>query len=166
MKKLSITTLIISAVVVSCTTSPLAEKTGLEGKNMPGVNLLLPDSSSYFNTKDIPAGQTAVLFVFSPHCPYCRAQMTDMTQNNNELKGIHIYAMTYSRFKEFKNFCTEFKLSQYANITAGVDYKDSIIRYFKIKGYPFTAIYNPQKKLNKAYYGRLSVEQIKDITGE
>jgi len=137
-------------------------KTGLEGKPMPTVNLLLSDSNSYLNTKNIPKGQSAVIFYFMPQCPYCRAQMTEMTEKIRELKNVRIYAITFSKFKNFKSFCNEFKLNKYASITAGLDYTDSMARYFKIQGVPFTAIYNQNKKLSQAFPGRISVSQIKN----
>ncbi len=140
--------------------NPKPPKTGFEGKSLPEVTFLLPDST-HFNTKDIPLGQTAVVFYFSTFCPYCRAQMQEMTENMDKLKGIHIYIVTLAKFKDFKNFYNDFNVKQYPNITAGLDYTDTIGRYFKLNGVPFTAIYNPQKKLSEAFHGRISVDQIK-----
>jgi len=140
-------------------------KTGFEDQPIPAVNLLLTDSSSYLNTKDIPKGQWTVLFYFSPECPYCRAQMTEITEKINQLKAVRIYAMTFGRFNSFKDFSDEFKLNKFSNITTGLDYTYSIGRHFKLKSVPFTAIYNPQNKLSGAFFGKISVNQIKDVIG-
>jgi thiol-disulfide isomerase/thioredoxin len=158
MKK--IITVIALAYFVGCSPHK-PPKTGLEGKLIPSVNLLLADSSSHFNTNSIPNGRYFVIFYFSPHCPYCRAQMTEMLAKSNELKDVQIYAATFGKFKNFKAFCDEFKLNQYKNITAGLDCTDSIGRYFKLKGIPFTAVYDSQKKLSQAFAGRISVNRLK-----
>ena len=67
MKYLSLT--IIIAIFSGCySTEP--EKTGLEGKIMPSFKLLLEDSITYVDTKNIPIGKPVVLFYYGPHCPY------------------------------------------------------------------------------------------------
>jgi peroxiredoxin len=133
----------------------------LEGKEIPAANLLLSDSS-YFNTSNIPAGRSIIMFYFSPSCPYCRAQMLEMTEKHEELKNTQVYVMTFSKFKPFKTFLNEYGLNRYSNITAGVDFTNSIARFFKIRHVPFTAVFNDQKKLSKVFNGRTSVQEIKE----
>ena len=140
--------------------------TGFEGKTMPNVRFLLPDSLTYFTTQRIPEGKSTVIFYFSPDCPLCRAQMTEMTKNIGQLKDTKLLVLTFARFNAFKSFYEEFKVRQYPNITAGQDYTDSIGHYFKLKGVPFTAVYNGQKKLSRAFTGRTSVAQIKAAAEE
>src|ERR1700676_3640246 len=111
MKKIHLALFLLLALA-ACNNNPAAYNTGREGNAIPNVKLLLPDSSSYFNTANIPSGQPVVLFYFSPHCPYCRAQMTEITQKMAEMKNVKFYFMTYSPFKPFKNIYKEFKLAQ------------------------------------------------------
>ena len=159
--KTTITFLSIAIGLIGCFSDPLA-KNGLEGKPMPDASLLLSDSASYLNTKNIPEGHSAVIFYFSPHCPYCRAQMKEITEKSGQLKNTHIYAMTLSNFKDFKEFYDEFRLGRYSNITAGIDYTDSIARYFKIKVVPFTAVFNAKKRLSKSFVGNITAGKIKE----
>jgi len=140
--------------------------TGEEGKPLPSASLLLPDSISKVNLANVPGGEPIVVFFFSPKCPYCRAQLREMTQKMDELKKARFYLASYSGFKSFKQLYNEFELIKYPNVTAGVDYANSVGKYFKLKGYPFTAIYSPQKKLRRAYLGKVSVDLIESEIGK
>jgi len=140
-------------------------KTGLEGYPIPSAQLLLGDSSQ-FNSAQIPTGRINVLFYFRTDCPYCRAQMRDMTNHISELTNIHLYVLTLARFTDFKNFCKEFNLSNYPNITPAIDYTGSISRALQLRSVPFTAVYNPQKKLSHAFGGMVSCHQLKAVIEE
>lgn len=136
------------------------EKTGLEGKTMPSFSLRLLDSTNYLDTKDIPAGQPIVLFYYGPHCPYSRAQMEEMMQNMNILKKVRFYTITTWPYADMKKFSEHYKISKYSNITAGADTLNFIGNYFKITAVPFTAIYDRDKKLFRAFEGKIFVKQI------
>src|SRR5882724_10442606 len=100
MRKLLVFILLFSLAAAGCHSFPEPPKTGFEGKPMPDVKLGMVDSVQYFNTKDIPNGQPTVLFYFSPTCPYCRAQLKEMTENMDELKDTKVYIITYGRYKD------------------------------------------------------------------
>src|SRR4051812_33041244 len=78
--------------------------TGLEGKPMPAYNLLLMDSVTQLNTGHIPAGKPAILFLFSPYCPYCRAQVEDIVKHIKSFEGIKIYMISSFPFPIIKSF--------------------------------------------------------------
>jgi len=141
-------------------------KTGLEGKLLPSFNLLLNDSATYFNTGNIPTGKPIVLFYFSPKCPYCRTEMNEIIENINRLSNIHFYLITRFPFSEMKQFYTEYKLSQYSNITIGYDSKYFFGNYFQTPGVPYMAIYGLDKRLKKAYIGLVKSSDIKEVTNE
>ena len=137
------------------------EITGLEGKPIPSFKLLLSDSSTYFDTKTIPAGKPTVLFYISPQCPYCRAQMNEIIEDMDRLKNIHFYVFTAWPFTAMKQFYSNYQLNKYPNITAGIDYTNFFGKYFKASGVPYTAIYNKDKKLNAVFVGSIGVKEIK-----
>lgn len=134
----------------------------LIGKPMPSIRILLLDSSSHFDTKNIQEGQWSVFFYFSSECPYCRAQMKEMTDKINQIKNARIYAVTFGSFNDLKSFSTEFNLNKYSNIITGLDYSNSLVRFFNLKTVPFTAIYNPKNKIIWTSSGKTSVNQIKN----
>jgi len=163
MKKIPVL-LLIACLVICC--KRRAIKTGLEGQPLPAFNLLLTDSASNFSTGTIPLGQPTALFYFSPHCPYCRAEMKEIVQNMNELKEIRFCLITNFPFSEMKKFYNEYKLGNYANITVGYDSLYAFVDYFKAQGVPYTAIYGRDKKLKGVYIGMAKTRDIKELAND
>jgi thiol-disulfide isomerase/thioredoxin len=137
------------------------QKTGLEGKPMPSFDLLLPDSMTTFSTGSIPEGQPVVLYYFGPNCPYSKAQMKEIVDNIGTLRDIRFYVFTTWPFDEMKSFYEHYELKKYPNIITGLDYNAFFVDYFKAQGVPYMAIYGKDKKLNKAFVGKVYSSQIK-----
>jgi len=140
-----------------------AIKTGFEGTALPSFNILLSDSTTQINTSSIPEGTSIVMLFFSPQCPYCRAEMTNIMKNISTLGAIRFYIFTNFPFRQFKAFSEHYQFDKYANIVAGQDYTNFFFRHFKPLGIPYTAIYTKDKKLNKAFMGLMPAEQIKSV---
>lgn len=150
--------LIIAALAGCYGSAP--EKKGMEGKPLPEFNLLLTDSLTWINTRNIPAGKPIVLFYFSPTCPYCRAQTEEIIEDIDKLKNIQFYFITPQPLASLKSFCKEFELSKYPNITSGVDTGTFVSDYFEIEGVPYMAIFGNNKTLNKSYLGKIYSSQL------
>jgi thiol-disulfide isomerase/thioredoxin len=163
MKQISI--IFIITCLVGCFGST-PEKTGQEGKTLPNFNLLLPDSVTWINTSHVPTNKPLVLFYFNPHCPYCRAQTKDIIEDMDKLKNIQFYFITPFSFREMKSYYKEFQLAKYANITMGRDTANFMGDYFEITGVPYMAIYNKDKKLKKAFMGKIYSSQLKKVAEE
>jgi thiol-disulfide isomerase/thioredoxin len=138
-------------------------KTGLEGKPMPTIDLLLIDSTTHLNINSIKSGKPAVLFAFEPWCPYCKAQTKSIISNIKSLKGIDFYFLTNSAYPGLKEFYNRFELQKYPNIKAGIDHNYSFARYFKTNKVPVMAIYDPNMKLKQFLIGKNYISTIKDI---
>ena len=138
-----------------------AIKTGLEGKPVPSFDLILPDSTSYLNTRNSLTGRPVVLFYFGPHCPYSRTQMNDIILNIAALKNIQFYIFTNWPFKDMKEFYNNYQLNRYPNITTGQDFKNYFTNYFNAQGVPYIAVYGKDKLLNKVFVGKTDIEQIR-----
>lgn len=154
--------LILGLYLAGCY-SKQPEKTGLEGKPLPSFKLLLTDSTTYFDTKDISKGKPVALFLFGPHCPYSKAQMEEIIEDMDKLKDIHFYIFTTWPFSQMKEFYSHYQLNKYPNITMGQDYKNFFVGYFEAKGVPYMAIYGKDLKLRKAFVGKIFGSQIKEI---
>jgi peroxiredoxin len=142
------------------------EKTGMEGKQLPSFNLLLTDSATIFNTREIPTGKSFILFVFDPHCPYSRAQMQSMVDKMEKFKDINFYVFGIAPLNEIKDFATHYKLSKHANITVGIDQKNAYGQYMNIMAVPYIAIYDKDKKLKNSFSGETDMDMIKEIAQE
>jgi hypothetical protein len=137
------------------------EKTGYEGTPMPSFKLLLQDSLTYLDTKNISLGKPVVMLYYGPYCPFSRAQMEDIIENISILKEVDFYIFTSWPFDDMKKFNIAYKLYKYPNITGGMDYTHFFPNYFEAKGVPYIAIYGKDKKFKKAFFGKTSSYQIK-----
>jgi thiol-disulfide isomerase/thioredoxin len=147
-------------VLISCSDRE-PENTGLEGKSLPSFKLLLTDSLTYIDTKDIPKEKPIVLLFYGPHCPYSRAEMQEIIDNMNTLKDIQFCVFTNGSFADMKEFNTHYNLYKYKNILSGLDYNNFFSEYFQITGVPYIAIYGKDSKLIKAFMGKIFSKQIK-----
>lgn len=161
MKNIKLLFLIV--ILSGCSNSVPSVKTGLEGKSLPSFKLLLADSSTYINTKEISNDKPFVIFCFGPHCPYSHAQMEQIISNISLLSKIKLYAITPWPFNEMKSFYNQFNLNKYDNIVTGYDVDNIFEHYYKIPGVPYTAIYGKDKKLKQSFVGKINNEQIKEI---
>lgn len=159
-----LTFLLLAAFLVGCqkrSNKPIT--TGLEGKSIPELSLLLTDSITYINTGNIPEGRPVVLFYFSPQCPYCRAQVADIIEDIDVLKDIRFFMVTGFPVSEMKRFFKEYQLEKYPNITIGRDSTEYLAHYFKVPGVPYMAIYGKDKRLRNAFAGLMPGRQIKEV---
>ena len=136
----------------------------LELKPLPSFSLLLPDSTTWVNTENIRPDKPVVMFFFSPHCPYCHAQMNDIMDNIGKLKNIQFYLVTSFSVPDMKQFYNEYKLADYPNIIVGRDSANFSGKYFKTPGVPFTAVFGKDKIPNKFFLGKAASSQIKKAT--
>lgn len=145
--------------LMSCFSSE-PEKTRHEGERLPSFKILLMDSTSILDTRDIPASKSFVFFYFGPHCPYSRAQMKEILGNIEKLKSYHFYIISGWPFSELKDFYTHYQLYKYSNITAGYDYTHVFTGYLNIKGVPYLAVYNANKTLKESFAGKTTSRQL------
>jgi len=127
--------------------TPAEAKTGFEGRLLPAFDLLLPDSTTHFNTANIPTGKPFILIGFSPWCEHCQAETRDIIRHIQQLKNVRIYYVTPYPFDQMKIFYKAFKLNQYPNIVIGTDVKNYLLPYFKAPGVPFTMVFDSHKRL-------------------
>jgi thiol-disulfide isomerase/thioredoxin len=151
--------LILFGTIVACT-HPNKDMTFSEVSTLPSFNLVLIDSSTIFNTRDISAGKPVILIYFSPDCEDCQAQIRSLLKNIDFLKNSKIVLLTPMPFNELKRFYISFQLTNFKNITVGEDYEYAFGKLFKPTRFPFTAIYNGQKQLVKLYSGIIHITQI------
>jgi len=137
------------------------QKTGKEGKPLPEFSMLLTDSTTWIHSKDIPSNQPFALLVFSPFCPYCKAQTKKIIEDRDLLGDIHFYFISRFPLSDVKNYIKQFQLDKQPNITVGLDSANFIKDYFEIDGYPFIAVYGKGKKLNQAFMGQTYISQLK-----
>lgn len=140
--------------------APVVEKTGLEGRLIPSIPLLLTDSTTWLNTEDIPTGKPFIVMGFSPWCIHCQALTVDIKEHIKEFKDTRIYYITPDWFKNMKIFYGFYKLSQYPNFVMGRDSANLLFHFFNTNKTPLIAIFDAKKRLKKVIPGQPTAAQL------
>jgi thiol-disulfide isomerase/thioredoxin len=132
----------------------------LSDTGIPGFNLMEVDSTTIFNTKDIPSGTPVILMYFSPECEHCQHLTEALLKNMDSLKNVQFVMLTSLPFGLMKNFYQYYKIANYKNITMGRDYDFFFSRHFGSQYVPYLAVYDRNKKLMKVYDGGTKVSTL------
>jgi hypothetical protein len=157
-------TIILLIFFSSCYYRQPPQKTGLEGKPVPAFDFLSIDSTQPpLAINNLPQNKSIVFILFSPYCPFCRAEIKDITENMDQMKDIQFCLITRWPRRSLRKFYKEFDLDKYPNISAGVDTANYLSSTFNIVNIPYTIIYGKNRTLSGAFLGRMDVNQIKAI---
>lgn len=140
--------------------APTKVKTGLEGRLLPSFHLLLPDSVTWLDTKDIPTGKPFIMVGFSPYCIHCQAEMRDIEKNISRFGDTTIYFVTDFPYSDMKKFYDVFHLKNYPTIVAARDSGRAFIRFFKARSIPYIAIFDAKKRLKEVIPGEMKAEML------
>lgn len=158
--------IVLVSIVLSGCFGREPQKTGMEGETLPSFKLLMEDSTTYFDMKDIPKGKPFALLYFGPYCPYSRAQVEEIVNNIESVKGTKFYFFTSWPIKDLKKFSAHYQLKKYPNISTGRDYEDFFPNYMSAKAVPFMAFYDKEKRLKKAFLGKINIGDIKSVLSD
>lgn len=125
---------------------------------LPALNLLNADSTA-LNTASLK-NQPVILMYFSPTCDHCKQQMADMLKRMDDLGKYQLVLATYQPLADMKHFYSDYKLSQYHNITIGRDAQFKLPPFFQIRSLPYLALYDKKHQLITTYEGNVTVEKI------
>jgi uncharacterized membrane protein YphA (DoxX/SURF4 family) len=141
-------------------------KNGLDGSQIPSLNLLLADSITHLNTNDIASGKAIVIVGFSPTCPHCQAEISGIIAHIDKFKQTKIYFVTPFSFNAMTTLYKQLHLEKYSNITMGMDKKNGFLTFYQSTEVPYTAIYNSNKTLKAVIRGNVDMDYLSRITAE
>ncbi|MCF8448643.1 MAG: hypothetical protein K9G49_02125 [Taibaiella sp.] len=129
---------------------------------LPAFNIMLSDSSTLFNTFNIPRGRKVAIMAFSPDCKHCAHLTQALTAGMDSLKDIDFYMVTPSRdFTAIRKFAKEHQLDKYPNIKAiGCDYEIFFLYHFGSFRIPDIALFGKDRKLLALLESDITVSQI------
>lgn len=138
----------------------------LKYPTLPAFNIMLPDSSTIFNTYNIPEGKPIIILFFDPDCKHCKAEIKLLLKGMDSLKDVRFYFITSVHdFGKIRGFYDEYKLGDYSNIEAvGRDYEFFFFSYYGIRFVPDLVIYDEHKNLVKFFDGHVSVDDLYKLT--
>lgn len=104
---------------------------------MPAINLLMPDSSSYFNTALLPNGKATLLFYYQLYCEACGAEWQSIAANMDKLRDIQFCLVTDHPNNDMTAFYKHYNLKRYSNVVAGRDTAYAFMRLYKPEATPY-----------------------------
>ena|SRR5258706_10578354 len=140
---------------LGCQNSPTATIISL-----PSFNVLLLDSNSILNSKQIPSGNPIVFIYFNTDCSHCQEETKTLLQHIDSLKNVQFYFLTGMSLDELKHYNDLYHLNNYKNIVVGKDYEFSFAKVFKPQTVPYMAIYNSEKHLVRIFKGETEMNSI------
>jgi hypothetical protein len=143
--------LVIGWILFTAFPTPASVKTGMEGRVLPSFDLLGVDSTTHFNTDEIPKGKPFIIIGFSPTCTHCGAETDDIIKHMDQLKDTHIYFLSPYPLRQIRGFYHYFKLGRYPNITMWRDSQGYFFQYFKTTLVPYTVVYDSKKRLKQVF---------------
>ena len=161
--KITIALFLLAGLAACNSNNPAQPKTGLEGNILPTTKVLLSDSLTRLNTASIPAGRPIVVFLYNPHCPYCRAQMGEIASDMKDFARVRFYLLTNAPFADMQGFYKDFELQKYQNVVVGIDSSAFFSNYFKAQYVPYMAVYDSQKRLKRVFVGKSNIGDLKDV---
>lgn len=117
-------------------------------KSVPPFDIELTNSK-HLQPSGLQKNVPLMLVYFSPTCEYCKEFTKNFLAHINELGNIQIVMITYLPIKDVAAFENEFSLSKYSNVIAGSEgYAFTVQKFYGIKTFPFTALFNSKSVLN------------------
>lgn len=136
----------------SCKRDPLVK--------LPIFDIRLSDSTTIFNTKNIPGDKPIIMMHFDADCHDCQLETDSLLKNMDVLKDVRIYMFTIGEFRQVSIFREYYKLNNYPNIVIGQDEKGEFAHHFGSGATPFTALYDKNRRLIGAYEGRADIHHL------
>lgn len=129
---------------------------------MPSFNILLTDSTTIFNTYNIPKGAPVLLVLFDPDCKHCRLLTKRLMDGMDSLKEIQMYWVTHVHsMAAIRKYSEEHHFADHKNIkVVGRDYEFFMSPYYGITIVPDLALYDANKNIIKLFEGGTTVSDL------
>jgi len=135
---------------------------------LPAFNILMMDSTTIFNTFNIPKGRKIAIVMFSPDCGHCKRLTNCITAGMDSLANLDFYFVTpYSRMADIKKFYRLHNLEEYGNVKmVGRDIEFFTSPFYRLSMVPAIAIYDDQKKLVGLLQGEAPLSAIYQLANQ
>ncbi len=127
---------------------------------IPPLKLLLTDSITVFTKDNLKNKKPVLIILFSPDCDHCKHETEEIIKNKEKLKKIQIVMATMLSFDKMKAFYEKFELRKMENIVVGQDTYYILPSFYRIRNFPYNALYDKKGKLITTVEGVMPVEKI------
>jgi thiol-disulfide isomerase/thioredoxin len=150
-------------------TTPAVKKDSLlpyqKYPKMPAFKILEMDSTTTFNTYDIPSGKPTVIIFFGPDCEHCKHLTETLLAGWDSLSNIQFYMVSFANIGPIRNFYNKFNLQDHKNIkVVGKDAEFFFSSFYGARAVPYLAVYDKHKKFVRKFEGSATVKELYDAT--
>jgi len=127
---------------------------------IPPFHLLRLDSTTYLTKNDLKRHHNTLIIFFSPDCEHCKHQTEAILAASKQFKDIEIVMATYQPFDELKEFNTHYRLFEHPNFKLGRDEKFFLAPFYKVRNFPYLALYDKKGDLITTFEGTQKVDTL------
>ena len=153
--------IILLILSVGCKNKEGATKygTGKEGEPIPSFTIQTINGK-FYNPANSEDKKKMVVVFFSVSRPYCRVETRRIASNMDRFKNYNFIFTSIEEEKELKAYAKHYKLEKFENVVVGKDTGKVMPKHYRIVGVPFTAVFDENKSLLRAYAGPIQIEQL------
>jgi len=124
------------------------------------LKVLLIDSATIINTKEIDEERPFALVYFSPDCDECQKETEQIIKHMDILRDYKFYFITGDPFVRLKVFSKFYNIPRYPNIILGQDVERRFSILYQATGTPFTVVFDHKKRLRTIFNGAANMETL------
>lgn len=134
----------------------------LKYPTLPAFNIMELDSSTIFNTYNIPSGKVTALMLIDPGCKHCIRSIRNLVAGMDSLRDIDFYIVSpIHSMQALRDLYADYHLADQKNIkVVGRDYEIFFIGYYMVRSFPDVVLYDEHKKLIKLREGEFTATDL------
>jgi hypothetical protein len=129
---------------------------------LPPIQVLLPDSTSFYTKANLPAHTPVLYMLFDPGCSHCQHETEELVAHKDDFKDIQVVMITMPRvsFAEINEFVAKYKVDELKHVVVGKDVYYFMPSFYPIHNFPFLAMYNKEGRLITIFEGSLGMDKV------
>lgn len=130
--------------------------------DLPPLQVLLPDSTSFYTKSNVPAHTPVLYMLFDPGCSHCQHETEDLVAHKDDFNDIQIVMVAMPRvsFAEINAFVAKYKVDELKHVVIGKDVLYFMPSFYPLHNFPFLALYDKKGKIITITEGTVGVDQI------
>jgi thiol-disulfide isomerase/thioredoxin len=129
---------------------------------IPSFKIQMPDSS-WFSKADLQPGKPTLILYFSPDCGHCQIETESLLGKMKEFNHLQIVMITSRPFHDMVNFADHYMIKRFPSIKIGTDPARFVTTFYDVRFTPFSALYNKEGKLVKAYKEGIDMKEMASL---
>ena len=126
---------------------------------IPAFSIQTPDSS-WFSKGNLKEKAPTLILYFSPDCGHCQLETEEILSKMKDLHNLQIVMITSRPFMDMADFAEHYKLNRFPAIRVGTDPARFVTRFYDVKFTPFSALYDRNGHLVKAYKNGIDMDEL------